>query len=618
LKQPEAIQNRSNRVAVTPSKLLLALITCLFIIIFASRVLRLSTAEMVRDEISSIWQTFGTPSQIMIWTPQDAPPGYYFLVGVWRILVGLHPVSIRLLPVFAFMITSALLYRVTAELVGTIAALIAIAVCAAINYVIVLGIGMRYYGVEIMLILLAWWLMLRFFRRPTMFRAVWLGVCLAAMFYIHVTTIFAMLFLGGYSLIVYGWSIRYWWKPLLITVPLSIPVILALKNTASNQFQVGSNLLFTKGQVLLNRSFLEQWNIMISDYVGADLVLWLVLLIIATAVIIKHYGLQRRVLGILLWMLAIILLVPSAIFFAYQSRQVAWVLPGFALWIGWGFSRLPRSVIAAVLAICIVLMFGDASYATNGQVSGPLVATFSWLSQHVQTGDAVLVDPRFTTIHGEEWDYFTRAYFPNGLKYVSEPSSVRRLWYIYGEGQQDQTVLHKVEDHTILDDQFDAQYENSKFRVRLYEAPPDINGVAFANGMHFYGLESVPPNVTSPIPVWSRAETIHLRLWWSADGAIPNDYSLALYVNDSKGTRVLQVDGPPQPIDGPNQTSQWITGRYYLDEKYIELPTNLPGLTDYTVFMTVYQSWDNQRISAPGETSDKLLKILQFHVRGFG
>jgi len=588
-------------------------------IIFASRVMRLSTVEMVRDEISSIWQTFGTPSQIIIWTPQDAPPGYYLLVGLWRSLVGIHPVVIRLLPVFAFMIVSALLYRITAELVGTTAAFITIAVCAAINYIIVLGSMMRYYGVEIMLILLAWWLMLRYFRRSSLLRAVLLGVCLAAMFYIHVTTVFVMVFMGGYSLITFGWAIRKWWKPLLVTIPLVVPVILAENRTASGQFSLGTYLFFSKGQVLLNRGFAEQWNSMLGDYTGGHLELWLVLLTIATFVILLNYGLQRRVLGILLWMFAIILLVPTAIFFAYQSRQVAWVLPGFALWIGWGFSRLPRSAIAAVLAICIVLMFGDANYATNGQVSGPLVVTFSWLSQHVQTGDAVLVDPLFTTIHAEEWDYFSRAYFPNGINYVTEPVPVRRLWYFYGDGQQDPMLLSQVENHRMLTEQFDAQYGGySTFRVRLYEAPPDINGVAFANGMHFYGLESITPNVTAPIPVWNRTETIHLRLWWSADEPIQNDYSLALYVNNSKGTRVIQLDGPPQPANGPSQTSQWTTGRYYLDEKNIELPQDLPGFTDYTVVMTVYQWWDNQRISAPGLTDDKLLKVFEFHVRGFG
>src|SRR4051794_24103437 len=108
----------------------LFLLTILFLIVFASRVVRLNMLEMDRDEVWSVWQTFGTPQQIIQWTPYDWPPLFYLTVGSWRGLMGDHPFTLRLLTVYTFLIGIAVLYRVAKRLCDDTTALIAAVACS--------------------------------------------------------------------------------------------------------------------------------------------------------------------------------------------------------------------------------------------------------------------------------------------------------------------------------------------------------------------------------------------------------------------------------------------------------------------------------------------------------
>src|SRR5258708_35202046 len=98
--------------AVTPPKitilsgrmrLFLAAFVILCLLIVFSRICRLSTLEMDPDEIWSVWQTFGTPAQIIAWTPYDWPPLSYLLIGAWRSVAGINPFAIRLFALWVFL-----------------------------------------------------------------------------------------------------------------------------------------------------------------------------------------------------------------------------------------------------------------------------------------------------------------------------------------------------------------------------------------------------------------------------------------------------------------------------------------------------------------------------------
>src|SRR5258708_19717408 len=88
------------------------ILTALFLVIAASRILRLLAPGIIDDEVWSVWQTLGNPAQIISWTPYDWPPLFYLVMGVWRGIVGIHPVADRYFSVLIFLICLACMYRV--------------------------------------------------------------------------------------------------------------------------------------------------------------------------------------------------------------------------------------------------------------------------------------------------------------------------------------------------------------------------------------------------------------------------------------------------------------------------------------------------------------------------
>ncbi len=163
----------------------LTLVVVILLIIFASRVTRLNTLDMQQDEVWSVWQTLGTPQQVINWTPYDWSPTFYLIVDGWQNLTGIGPFTIRLLPIFVFLIGVALVYRITDKWYGARAAIMAILVFSALGYILFLSTLLRGYIFNLTLWLLALWLALRYFERPSWQRAVALCWPIILMFYIH-------------------------------------------------------------------------------------------------------------------------------------------------------------------------------------------------------------------------------------------------------------------------------------------------------------------------------------------------------------------------------------------------------------------------------------------------
>src|SRR5258706_1376763 len=89
----------------------------------ARRLIRFQGPTPDTDEVWSIWQTFGTPQQIVSWTPYDWPPLYFLLLGGWKELVGITPLVLRYLSLLAFLPSVAAMYRAAWKMFGREAAL---------------------------------------------------------------------------------------------------------------------------------------------------------------------------------------------------------------------------------------------------------------------------------------------------------------------------------------------------------------------------------------------------------------------------------------------------------------------------------------------------------------
>jgi len=590
-------------------------ILAVLLLIAASRFTRLDEMALNPDEIWSAWQTLGTPAQILEWTPYDWPPLYYLTLGAWRQLTSPYPTTLRVLSALAFMIGAAFVYRIMRRLRGSSAGILAMLAYAALGYIILLSIEVRGYALLLAFMPLALWLTIRYFDHPGWRRTIPLALTLAALFYTSMTSVGSIVVLGLYTLVVYRHAIWRWWLPGLLAALLALPEMIAKWSIATARVKATSALtplpLFPALGDLFTR------------YAGHTVIVWVLLLIVATIFLVyRRSWRDSRLLALALW----VIVIPILLYFLnpvlgfFSARYAWWVMVGIALWTAWGLSYLPRmGIIGAAL-----LLAGMTFYPlpTTGEYNiwdnrSPLAENFDWLRGQLQGGDVILVDSANNCGSEEEWDYYLRAYFPNGLQFITQPENFRRVWYILFDGRQEVSTQQKFDTNYIAG----AFVGPPRCLFRLYEAPPDTNGIAFENGMRFHGAEVVVNGLpwTGPL-VRHEGETIKLRLWWSGDQRIERDYSVGVYLLREGGTQILaQVDSAPQviyPQSAPRETSQWSLENYYVEEREFILPYPLRD-GYYELDLAIYYWEDQVRIAAPGVNSDGLLRLMPLKIKSY-
>jgi hypothetical protein len=316
----------------------------------------------------------------------------------------------------------------------------------------------------------------------------------------------------------------------------------------------------------------------------------------------------------LLGAVAMYILNPVLGFFA--GHYSSWIMLGVGIWIGWGLSSLPRAGQWVAAAVLVGLLFYPLPMKDyyGGLPAPPMMANLSWLREHYQPGDVVLLDRNATAASPETWDYFTQVYFPQGLAFVERPDDFRRVWYVAWDSHQDPATEQAVRANRVPG----VFVGPPEFLIRLYEGPPDGEGIRFENGMRFHGVDIVgrEGKLASGPVVRREGETIRLRLWWSVDAPPDLDYSLSTVLRGRDGQTLDQFDGPPQTNDAPPETSRWVPGRYYVEERTLSVPQDTRSGT-YTLYLIVYQWWDNTRISAPGVDENTMLALRTVTVKAW-
>ncbi len=583
------------------------------LLLAASRISRLDDLRMNQDEIWAVWQTFGTPVQIVQWTPYDWPPLYYLTLGAWRALTDLHPVILRYLSALLFLLGAAFLYRAARRLADRRSAWLTTAAFAALGYGILLSIEVRGYAPLLALLPLALWLTLYYFDHPRWPRAIPLGLCLAALFYTSLTSVGALLALGLYTFIVYGRAAWRWWLPGSLAALVALPEIMnkaqlvVTRTTATTQLDTPP-----LPQALYNLF----WN-----WAGYTLPVWLILLAAAVVGLLMARRIKRHVkLAVLVWAfgLPLLLYAFNPLLGFFSARYAWWVMFGLALVTGIGLAHLPQLPRMAAGTLLLVLAFVPipAKEYNIFENLSELGNNFSWLKHRLLPGDVVLADPGNHCGRPEEWDYYARVYFPNGLTFVSDPTGYRRVWYVLFDGQADPEMQAAAASGRIT-----RQFVGPPGCLfRLYEAPPDTGGVLFENGMRFHGMDIIENDLAWSGPLVRReGETIRLQLWWSVDAPAAQDYSIGVYALQGDGSAVASSDSAPRiiyPPDAPPETSRWIPDTLYLEERELTLPFPTPRTT-YTLMLGVYFWQDTRRFAAPGVNADNLLPLRRLSVMSY-
>lgn len=588
------------------------LLAGLLLLIAASRIPRLHEPQMNQDEIWSVWQTLGSPAQIIRWTPYDWPPLYYLMLGAWRGLAGMHPIILRFSSVLLFLLGVAFLYRAARRLGGHQAAALSALAYAGLGYAALISLEVRGYAPALALLPLAFWLTLRYFDHPGLRRGLLLGLSLAALFYTSLTAAGALAMLGLYTLLVYRRAIWRWWLPGLTAVLLALPEIAVKAQLAITRTAATAQL----SPPPLHQAFYDLfWN-----WAGYAFPVWVILLAAAAGLLIYRRARRPVTLALLVWAFGVPLLLylTNPLLGFFSARYAWWVMPGLALLAGCGLAHLPRPAAAAATIILLGLLFVPVPFKEYSIFSNlsELNRNFRWLQTRLLPGDVLLADPGNQCGRPEEWDYYTRVYFPNGLTFVADPTGYRRVWHIIFDGAQDAQMQQAVARGRVS-----RQFVGPPGCLfRLYEAPPDAEGIPFANGMRFHGVDVLENGLpwTGPL-VRREAESIHLRLWWSVDEPPAQDYSVGLYLLHWRDGLADSVDHAPQPVyppDAPPETSRWQPGEFYIEERTLTLPFPT-ARTTYTIALAVYFWQDQQRITAPGANEDGLLPLLQVTVMSY-
>lgn len=576
-----------------------------------ARIIYLHSLPMNADEIWSIWQTLGTPADVIRWTPSDWPFPYFMLVWGWKEIVGLTPEALRVLSLLISMIGGASFYALTRRIWNETTALLALAIYAGLGFSIYLGLLLRAYGILLafvpIVLLLAW----RYLERPTIGRAFWLALSAVAMFFVHFTAAFALVAIGVVIIICFPRRVWRLWLPGLMAAPLPVAHVIANWRFISTRTDANA----TKQLPPLPQALAEAFG----QFAGNGAVLWLIVFGIATLLagvaLIRQPSGRARSVALLAWMALILpmYLLHDRLGLFQDLRYIWWVMPGLILWMAVGLAQLPATgrAVAVIGLAALALYPGAAKDYQGDQFHSEITLNIYLLElkQYLLPDDVLVVDPNNICAPIETWDYFHRAYFPNGLPYVDDPGDHRRVWYVSTDWLQDPATRDAVNDGRVAGKYFGPP----ACLFRLYEAPPDPQGIRFANGLRLHGVEvlDVP---TYAGPIYHEGETMRVRIWWSVDLPLNLDYSVNLSTTTPGG--YVENNGPPRPLDGPSETSEWLPGRFYVEEREIALPYPL-GDGTYDLQLIVYQWWDGVRLRAPSADANNVLTVGHYLVHSW-
>lgn len=577
-----------------------------------------------------MWQSVGTLPQVIDRTPYDWGPLYYIVIYGWQSLVGNHIETARMLSVLWLALGSAFVYRAMSRLRSGSAPLLAVLLYATSAGIIYLSLNIRGYALQLALMPLAFWLLLRCFdTKHYTWKDILLGVILAIvllmMVYIHPTGLLACILIGAYSVVAYPRRIIRWLLPGLIVLILSLPQLQMRFGTAATRLDtapsiVDLNSVYSFFLYYTGQSVIQQ-------------VLAAALIIVALFLLWRYLPRKWTVLPLLLAIAvgcAMLIFLGGRLGFTGQ-RHAWWLVTPVVLIMAWGLSYLPRPALIACFALLLIGTYIPALPGTldeSGSPNPPMETSFAWMARNARWGDAVVVDPnQQCSGYKDEWDYDTRLYFPQGINIVDHPANYRRIWYISADGWNDADLKRQVTTGR-LPSIFNGPW-NCLFR--LYIAPPNAKGALYDNGMRFRGYEILEDGQPISIPLVKReSDTINVRLWWSVDTPPPLDYSVGLYVLDTEtGALITQLDSAPQlvkldPMDTakqPSETSRWQPDQLYVEERTLSLPDTLAftrlGVHTFELAMVVYQAADNTRASAPDLTEDNLRILQTFRVRSW-
>ncbi|MBO9310451.1 MAG: hypothetical protein J7551_11790, partial [Chloroflexi bacterium] len=393
----------------------------------------------------------------------------------------------------------------------------------------------RGYCLLITLTAAAFWLTLRYFQAPSWRRALPLGLAMAGMFYTHFASVLPLMLLGIFSAVLQPRRLRAWWRPVTVLTALALPELIAKSELILSPARIRAvaNLALPPLPEALARLY--------GDFFGPAAAMYIGLCTVASLLLLRY---PRQLMGLLTIALAPFLAHTFyAIFGFFSVRHLAWALIGAAALLGSGLGSLTARLRGANAALSIALfaLLGfippDASRYVIPTMN--MLDSMPQLAALLRSGDVIVLDPKLRGSLPELWEYFGRVYFPNGLPFHPDGAGFRRVWYVLTEGEETQPLLDQIRRGRTVTRWFGTW----DFMTRLYEAPPDSEGVPIGK-LTFHG--ATLQNAYSPaLGVFREGETLEIRLWWRGERS--EAPSLALELRDASGSALQRAEMPSLP-----------------------------------------------------------------------
>ena len=301
---------------------------------------------------------------------------------------------------------------------------------------------------------------------------------------------------------------------------------------------------------------------------------------------------RRPLTAITLW-----LVVTTLLFFGinlvipvYNLRYVLMVVPAAALLVGVGLAALPARRSYRVAFVGLVMGVGVITHTAGFlDPKGPHHELMQTLEQHYQPGDRIWYNlddgARGSNLLFERTYYLEHTapnlssdFFvwnaPRDFEGVQRVWDVRPYWI---------NMPADVQQALLTGRELTEEYPFGAYTVRLYEAPPATEPITFDGklALHVTPLER---------STFTPGEIIRIKTWWQALETLALDYSYGLYLRDTNGRLVTQIDSGLTLDNHP--TSQWqpLAG-FELSYFTLQLPDNLPS-GEYGVWLADYY-WEN-------------------------
>ncbi len=604
------------------SLLALAAITAILLLAAALRFHLLGAQSLWNDEGNSYVQATRSFSGIAANAARDIhPPGYYWLLAIWRLLTGTSEFALRSLSVVASVISIAFAFSLGKRLYGSLAAFTAAILITVNTFSIYYAQEARMYALLALWAAASLWALAGFLRRPSRRWAITLALFNAAGLWTQYAFPFVMLAQGVVAVVWLATKLRrgrFETRPypaLLLYVAanlLTILLYLPWLPTAIHQLTTWPNTGdATPLPVAINAVL--KWLTFGSTSPGAALAIPGLLALFGVLIVDR-----RRLWRIVLppaWVV-----IPVGLFLAlgmYRPDNVKLLLPaqiGLALWIGRGVGVLgtlklnygrsrdfatrlaqivpPITAVLSMIWIAWIAVDGIAPlYSDPAYQRADYRAIVQTIETSLRPGDAIILD---APNQAEVFDYYYRGdapvyQLPEELGGDDQATRARvdqimadhrRAFAVYwGEQERDP---QRVVEATLSSGAFELGDQwYGDVRLARYAMPTALT-VTHTSGAQFGDHIRLISYALSGETIQA-GDALQVQLNWQTDAALTTRYKVFLQLLDANGLLVAQRDS--EPGGGLALTTDWRPGEPVVDQSAL-LVAVPPGA--YTLIAGLY------------------------------